>query len=177
MGQYYRFIFLSVSGAIVHWINSNQYEGGSKMMEFAWIGNELMVVVESVLAGKPCRIVCAGDYGAPEGDNYDNLYELCYDVPDRKIMPEPFVATDCPYIVNHTKKLYVNKNKNTTWTESTEWKIHPLALLVSESDSWGGGDYSGAQEMDVGSWARDSISMESTCPGSDYTELVVGFAE
>ncbi len=177
MGQYYRFIFLSESGAIVHWIDSRQYDGVSKMMEFAWIGNQLMVAVESVLAGKPCRIVCAGDYGAPEDDSDRNLYSLCYDVEEWKIMPEPCVATDCQYIVNHTKKTYVNKYKNTTWTDDTEWKIHPLALLVCETAAGGGGDYSGSQEMDVGSWARDSISMESTCPGSDYKELVVGFEE
>ncbi len=42
-----------------------------------------------------------------------------------------------------------------------EFKIHPLPILTAETDGGGGGDYRGQDPLGVmGTWARDSISME-----------------
>ncbi len=231
MGQYYRFIFLSESGDILHWIDSYDFHC-SKMMEFAWQGDSLCTAVEGFIAdpgmSKPkYRLVCAGDYGAPEPKHegsmwtqkatrhclkedegflqkspldYDsafaqrclnswykhnldkNLYHMCDDLPDRKIKPQPVNSKLYPYIVNHTRKEYVDKRKNSEYRsrrggddERYEPMIHPLPLLVSETASGGGGDYSGTNEADVGCWARDVITMESQRPGDEYKEFIVGF--
>jgi hypothetical protein len=240
MGQYYRFIFLSESGEIVHWINC------SKMMEFAWQSDDgdLVEAVETILAGsndKRYHVVCAGDYGAPEPkptnsrwvqknddietllaaikgvaehylDDIDyneakaflrksplayteadqhfaqqclsawhsyiakkNLYYMCDDLPERKIKPTPSPRVWYPYIVNHSRKEYVDKRKNSD-RDRFSGMIHPLPLLVCETAADGHGDYFGTREIDVGMWARDIITMESY-PPADYKEYVVGFRE
>lgn len=272
MGQYYRFIFLSEFGEIIHWIDSYDFHC-SKMMEFAWLDldnnhNSLVEAVEGFIAGpatiggnfhgetkKRYRLVCAGDYGAPElkaegsvwterkrdlatvleavkaagrycfdGIDYKdaksflerspldyggedrtfvekclnawyksnmdkNLYHMCNDLPDRKIKPATVSSKWYPYIVNHTRKEFVDKRKNSEYDkkeydgdDNDEYKRptmieHPLPLLVCETASGGGGDYRGMNESDVGGWARDVITMESERPGEDYKEFVVGFRE
>jgi hypothetical protein len=269
MGQYYRFIFLSESGEILHWINSYDFHC-SKMMEFAWQSKDgLCEAVEGFIAGplilangnfrgesKPrYRIVCAGDYGSPEpkpqgsqwtqkkqdletvldavkgtrryslldGVSYQevvdflqkspldytdtdrtfiqncinawhtynmkkNLYHMCDDLPNLKIKPQTVSSKWYPYIVNHTRKEYVDKRKNSECKkrrggdessdeEDYEMMIHPLPLLVSETAGGGGGDYHGTNESDVGCWARDVITMESRHPGDEYKEFIVGFRE
>ena len=179
MGQYYRFILLSESGAILHWIHPHDFDSGSKMMEFSWLDNEYVAATESILASKYYRIVCAGDYGAPEDDSCKNLYHMCDDVPELRLSPESVVVSKLlkAYIVNHTKKQYVNKLENKHWDPDSDWKIHPLPLLVSETTGSGGGDFRGTGEMDVGIWARDVISLEAIRPGADYSEFRVGFCE
>jgi hypothetical protein len=268
MGQYYRFIFLSESGEILHWIDSYDFHC-SKMMEFAWQGgrDSLCEAAEAMIAGshilsngnfhgvsKPkYRVVCAGDYGAPEpkaadsiwtqkktdletyctavktakrhcldGIDYKeaeqflakspleytdadrafgqrclnawyahetdkNLYHMCDDLPDLKIKPAPVNGKWYPYIVNHSRKEFVDKRKNSEYgkrrggdessDEDNDMLIHPLPLLVSETAGGGGGDYRGKNESDVGCWARDLITMESQHPGEEYKEFIVGFRE
>jgi hypothetical protein len=113
-----------------------------------------------------------------------NLYQMCNDLPDLKIKPQPVSTKWYPYIVNHTRKEFVDKRRNSEY-ESTHWDddddkpslIHPLPLLVSETAGGGGGDYSGTNESDVGCWARDFITMESKPPGEEYKEFIVGFRE
>jgi hypothetical protein len=122
-----------------------------------------------------------------------NLYHMCDDLPELKYNPinpwwndrnkETFIYINehYPFIVNHTRKEYVDKRRNTEMEKLSENKItswpHPLALLTCETASGGGGDYYGDGEIDVGIWARDLISMESKRPGDDYKEFVVGFRE
>ena len=49
---------------------------------------------------------------------------------------------------------------------------HPLPLLTCEGNSRGGGDYRGQDRQNLlGSWARDSLSIEAMRPGHPYTEV------
>jgi hypothetical protein len=79
-----------------------------------------------------------------------------------------------PYIVNHTQKIYVDKNK--CFVEGEHYNIHPLPLLTSEGNGKGGGDYSGTNEHLCGTWARDTVSMEVSVP-EGYNELLCDFSE
>jgi len=76
-------------------------------------------------------------------------------------------TTSYRFIVNHSKKLFVDKwkvpNVNNLF-------IHPLPLLTAEGNGLGGGDYQGNSKL-VGSWARDIISVEYTAPDG-FQELV-----
>ena len=74
------------------------------------------------------------------------------------------------YIVNHTKKQYVDKERLSN-------EIHPLPLLVCEGNKRGGGDYWGKNSDLCGTWARGIISMETDKPSDKYTELVCNFSE
>jgi len=171
MGQYYRIIFLSDSGSkgneiIRFWIDPSVYSG-IKLMEHAYF-SYLLSLVESLLSKNGMfykgRIVWAGDYGDEEQEKGENLYEMAQRVECFRI--STFKQTENRYIINHTKKQYVNKTKSSD--------IHPLALLVAEGNQRGGGDYYGNNAELCGTWARDVISMEDEIPES-YTELVCDF--
>jgi hypothetical protein len=76
------------------------------------------------------------------------------------------------FIVNHTKKLYVDKNLGLTGS----YDFHPLPLLTADGNGRGGGDYRGDDLELVGQWARDIISLELEAP-LGYEELVCEFGE
>ncbi len=132
----------------------------------------------------------AGDYAEEEpglkiieeGKEHDaNLYSLCND--ENEIKPKVAKTDDYPFIVNHTKKQFVDKNKV---PEIQDWegvKIHPLPLLTSEGNGQGGGDFRGKDDNEiVGSWARDVISIEKESPlvtngTMDYIELIFDLKE
>ena len=48
--------------------------------------------------------------------------------------------------------------------------------MTAEGNGAGGGDYYGSNEILVGSWARDVISIDEEIP-ENYTELVCEFIE
>ena len=105
---------------------------------------------------------------------------MCNDLPDRKIKPATVSSKWYPYIVNHTRKEFVDKRKNAEYERKMDcgrMMIHPLPLLLSETAGGGGGDYRGTVEEEVGIWARDVITMESERPGEEYKEFIVSFYE
>ena len=174
MGQYYKAIFLSdnkqMKEIIRMWIEPTSYEDGNRLMEHSYIYTNTIKTVERFLSVDgtfyKSRIVWAGDYADPEIEDTNNLYELA-------VKNSTFYNQQLPtntiyrYILNHTKKLYVDKTKLNN-------SIHPLPLLVSEGNGRGGGDYFGDNDNICGSWARDIISVENDM--YDYTELVCGFS-
>lgn len=169
MGQYYKPVNLENK----QWLLSHDYNTGLKLMEHSWIGNNFVQLVENLLipngAWYKARIVWAGDYADPEFEDLEGyeitLYSLCED--KNKINPTEFkLSKQYCYIVNHTKKQFVDKNKV---PDKDGWKIHPLPLLTCEGNGRGGGDYRGESEL-IGSWARDSISIEKGVP-EEYQEI------
>jgi hypothetical protein len=100
-----------------------------------------------------------------------NLYHMCDEANHREFMAPEKISIDYKYryIINHTKKEYIDMTKLKT-------NIHPLPLLTYESASWGGGDYRGRNEGCMGCWARNLISTEEA-PPADYVELTTDFCE
>jgi hypothetical protein len=176
MGQYYKIIILgdgkkNNKEIILLLLNPRDYGNGSKLMEHSYINTKMMNTVEYLISKQDrfykSRIIWAGDYAdaEEEEDEEINLYHLT----DYYGSYTGIVLTsDTRYIVNHTKKLYVDKEKSND--------IHPLPLLVSEGNGRGGGDYSGNNQNLCGVWARDVISMEEDIP-SEYQELLCDFKE
>ena len=83
---------------------------------------------------------------------------------------------DTRYLVNHDKKVFVDKTK--VPKDADGWQIHPLPLLTCEGNGRGGGDFHKGGDL-VGSWARDVISVEgkkSDIP-KDYTEVIFDLVE
>ncbi len=174
MGQYYRFIILSEDQKkIILVINPHNFNSGAKLMEHAYINNSMMNTIEFLISPfykhHKSRIVMAGDYDDNESDSDMNLYQMSQNL-------EPFQQVyqniDINYIVNHTKKMFVDKTK---LNNDDDYVIHPLPLLICEGNGNGGGDYEGNAEHLVGTWARDVISMEFNKP-EDYTELICEFS-
>jgi hypothetical protein len=198
MGQYYKPVILGEKTEENHetvkaWVYSHEYGDGLKLMEHSYQGNKFVSTFEKQLSRTgehyKSRVVWAGDYAdeepdlkiIKEGKEYDaNLYSLC----DKKNKIKPKVSeTDTyQYILNHTKKEFVDKNKV---PEIKDWegaKIHPLPLLTCEGNGRGGGDFRGDEKGIVGSWARDVISVEKTNPlvttdTMDYKEIIFDLNE
>ena len=178
MGQYYVAVILDESGKIIRtFLDSSQYNNGAKLTEHSYIGNQYMTAVESLLSPEgmfyKSRVVWAGDYADPEPELGATLHDLALEEFNfgkascvaKKDM-EPY-----RYIVNHTKKLYVDKN-----LEHNDFGYHPLSLLTAEGNGRGGGDYKGQNADLVGQWARDVLSVEREFP-EGYTELECDFAD
>ena len=187
MGQYYKAIILGPSGQkefIRVWISPFTYGNGSKLTEHSWMDNPFVAAVENLLSPDGIfymsRLVWAGDYADEESDSKQNLYNMALEADDvsssdhvleqwascrPQQVPNRSTAR-FPYIVNHDKKLYVEK----------KGQMHPLPLLTVEGNGRGGGDYRGSNETLCGSWARDTISLEKM-PPAGYEELDVTFEE
>lgn len=189
MGQYYKPCVLNESGKPAGWVYSHDikyyykredqtkgiYLGqGLKLMEHSWVDNDFVKTIEHLLTKgnawymKP--IVWAGDY-ASEEDGDKNLYEMCEDEM-KTVKKKLTLRKEFRYIVNHTKKLYVDKTKVPGGEgEYSDWKIHPLPLLTAEGNGQGGGDFRGNDPNNIiGSWARNIISVESVIP-EGYKEM------
>lgn len=184
MGQYYIAVILGEKPEggslefIRAWLSSYEYGNGSKLMEHSYIGNSYVSAVEWLLSPEghfwKSRLVWAGDYADPEADT-KTLYDLAQLENEAKEMkPETRDMSAYHFLVNHTKKLYVDKRKSPD--DGRGFRIHPLPLLTAEGNGRGGGDYRGAHEDLVGSWARDVISVEKAAPAG-FTELKCEFAE
>lgn len=153
---------------------SHEYDNGLKLMEHSYIGNHFVSSFETLIKNNPQRVVWAGDYADECKGRKTNLYNRCKDL--NKANPTERVSvTETRYIVNHSKKEFVDKfnvPEIATWKGT---KIHPLPLLTCEGNGMGGGDFRGENKF-VGTWARDIISVESKKP-QGYAEINPNFAE
>ncbi len=175
MGQYYKLIILANDKednkeVILLVLNPHDYNHGAKLMEHSYMNTDIMNTVEFLICSHSkyyqSRIVWAGDYADNETNEDYNLYYLgkysnAFDMVYHNV--------NYNYIVNHTKKEYVDKSKCNN-------SIHPLPLLISEGNGKGGGDYDGVNLELCGYWSRDVISMEESLP-LDYIELIPEFNE
>jgi hypothetical protein len=143
-------------------------------MEHSYIKNEFVRAFESLILNNPQRVVWGGDYADPCKGLKTNTYDRCKD--ENKVLPSERPTTiQTRFIVNHSKKEFVDKFKV---NEIGGWKgakIHPLPLLTCSSNGRGGGDFRGENEF-VGSWARDIISVHSKKPRG-YKEIMPNFVE
>ena len=177
MGQFYRVVILSDNKyngkeKIRLWMCPSSYKYvGLKLTEHSYIDNIFVQVLEYLISVDGMfhisRIVWCGDYADKEENDENNLYGLVKN-DGTFYCASPRDTTKYRYIVNHTKKLYVDKLSCKT--------IHPLPLLVCESNGYGGGDYYGNNKELCGTWARNHISMEKIIPDG-FTELVCNFYE
>lgn len=164
MGQYYKVILLAENNLDIYEIIRCFIEptcnNGSKLMEHSYIHNDFVAIVESLLSPEgmfyKSRIVWAGDYADNEPNLNDNLYTITETQNNKAILSAAKISNDYIYILNHTKKLYIDKTKYDN--------IHPLPILTAEGNGRGGGDYYGTNMELVGTWARDVISVEKHKP-------------
>jgi hypothetical protein len=183
MGQYYIVIILSdikrTKEIIRTWMSPHNYKNGAKLTEHSYIGNNFVQELEHLISPEGMfymsRIVWAGDYAEPEKNESHNLYTIVSNSTRTLQYQNSHKDTSSyRYIVNHSQKLYVDKercNKN-----KYNLIVHPLPLLVSEGNGCGGEDYRGNNIELCGTWARDNISVEKTIQ-NDYNELVCDFFE
>jgi hypothetical protein len=157
-------------------IYSHNYGNGLKLMEHSYIGNNFVSAFETLIQNNPKRVVWAGDYADECKQRKTNLYSRCKD--DLKVIPNELNDDTYSFIINHSKKMFVDKNKVTE--RSADWadgmKIHPLPLLTCEGNGRGGGDFSGDEKGIVGTWARDVIEVSDKKP-EGFDELIFDLDE
>ena len=170
MGQYYNPIILDALGKIVVWMQAHMYHNGLKLMEHSYLDNSFVSTFEFGLSPEgpyhKSRVVWAGDYADNEPDKDTNLYKQCSEY--KLIKPSVKETTRFRFVVNHTKKQFVDKAKIPA--SDDELVIHPLPLLTCEGNGRGGGDFRGDTPL-IGAWARDVISVEEVAP-ADFEEIV-----
>jgi hypothetical protein len=178
MGQYYKPCILQEDAKTIKaWVYSHDYGNGLKLMEHSYIKNEFVGAIERQLTPHgswyKSKIVGAGDYADnDEGDV--NLYDKADDS-SKFVPPAGVVDKSYKYIINHSKKLFVNKTKIKSIPDWKGAKSHPLPLLTGEGNGRGGGDFRGEHDL-IGSWARDVISVEAVKP-LNYKEVVFDLVE
>lgn len=167
MGQYYYPILLGEQKKEGHeiikgWLYSHEYNNGLKLLEHSWNDNDFMNAVETLIADDQpfykTRLVWGGDYADIEEGIGKNLHALCND--ENKLTPKA-VIKKYRYIVNHTKKEFVDKQIGL----SGNTEIHPLPILTCEGNGRGGGDcYDDELLPYIGLWARDRVSVSNSIP-------------
>jgi hypothetical protein len=176
MGQYFLAVLLGEEDAHTYeiirgFVEPWSYRHGSKLLEHAHIQSEFVKAVESLLSPDGAffksRLVWAGDYAEPEEGLDKNLYKLVHEQDEKQLAPKAPVQTG-RYLLNHTKKQFVDKFKCRS--------IHPLPLLTAEGNGESGGDYHGRNDDLCGFWARDVLSVESGVP-FNYRELEPKFLD
>jgi hypothetical protein len=148
-------------------------------MEHSWAKNPFVRAVESLIYQNPQHIVWGGDYAENCKGNKTNTYQRCTE--SKEVKPETTLTDDdTRFIVNHTKKQYVDKTK--VPKDNDDWCIAPLPLLTCEGNGQGGGDFFVVPDREqgnvciIGFWARDLISVEPTKP-TGYVEIVFDLIE
>jgi hypothetical protein len=177
MGQYYVAIILGENQEnkkeIIRFYIEAFANSGAKLTEHSYIDNPFVSTFEYFLTPESVfyksRVVWAGDYADNEYGMDKNLHSLVNNYPDKSfhvITNQQMKTTkEYRYIINHTKKQYVDKKEN---------NYHPLPLLTAEGNGKGGGDYYGSNKDQIGIWARDVISSEKEKP-EDYEKLEISF--
>lgn len=184
MGQGYKAIILAAEPhkgkeVIRTWLDPHAHDNGYKLMEHSYIGNNFVEALEYLISPLgmfyKSRIVWCGDYADQEAGLEDNLYLISDDEPNAAKISRParHNMSSYRYIINHTTRQYIDKEK---CVEVDGHKIHPLPLLTAEGNGRGGGDYRGADEHLIGTWARHVISVEKEIP-DDYAEFICEFSE
>lgn len=173
MGQYYKPVILADNKKTVKvFLYSWDYSNGAKLMEHSWQGNNFVGAFEALIHKNPQRVAWAGDYADECKGRKTNLYYRCDSRANEKLKVKlDFVlgARQSRYVINHSKKLFVDKAH--TLKGAWRMKIHPLPLLTAEGNGRGGGDYRQSDPNNlIGSWARDLISVDN-CKPKGYTEI------
>ena len=187
-GQYYKPAILSkkfnkknikMNEVVVASLYSHDYNNGLKLLEHSYIGNNFVkAAIQLIAKYKGYPFVWCGDYADEnievEGDKF-NAYELS----QNKIKPNELddivsaegIAEDYKYIVNYTKREYIEIPKY----RPKSWDIHPLPLLCCDGNGKGSGDYRGINMNKVGIWAYDRIGVTNKRP--HYKKINVTFEE
>lgn len=202
MGQYFYPVILAEAQEGQHdrpvqALYSHEYGYGLKLGEHGTQGSGFVELFEILLALDGARrVVWTGDYAQPEPGGKANLQDMISDdilvhfefeeLPNhyysdntrwtgpRIIPPLQITADSHPYVLNHDKRLFVDKR---TVGEHPRWpgeRWHPLVALTVEGSSvayYFDDPVNSAEDgLLVGAWARDHISVSETYP-SDWEEL------
>lgn len=186
MGQYYYAVIEINEQKVVYDRKVDGEYTPAKLTEHSWWRNPFVCSLTKLLYENltPCRIAWVGDYAysaddlnIPDGIDVAKLHEIAWGENSKtQEIHKDELYLDGKYLVNHTKKIYLNCDDYKLRSNNCGWRIHPLPLLTAIGNGLGGGDYYGINTDDVGTWAWNEISVEDE-PPVGYTEVKYTFRE
>lgn len=180
MGQYYTPITQKGDDEKTRQTYSLSYNGefyGHKLTEHSWWYNPVMNAFVSLFQHNPLRLAWVGDYSRDvKLCKENNLYEFIVRNRKNELALKGELSMKGLFLVNHSKKVYLDCNDYYTRCQHDGWCLHPLSLLTAVGNGNGGGDYYGENADDVGAWAWDIISVENE-PPAGFNEVKYSFVE
>ena len=172
MGQYYKPVMVTEKGKVK--VFNREVDGEyemAKIMEHSWFDNIMVNTFCNELLNKQVKLAWVGDYadeyerGERKPNNLTND-EIRWLVKQRKRKGRGMkfrpLAVRYTLLVNHTKKEFIDMYDYQEENRDKDgWCIHPLPILTAVGNGFGGGDYWGANQDLVGSWALDCIELVS----------------
>ena len=194
MGQYYKVVNFDKKEFLYSW----DYDCGSKLMEFSYIGDDLSsngFVGALINLLQDSNVDYANEDLPEKADFISSLYDEFEFDKDKSFYfcdeelgfkkvsgVEPRKAKR--YLINNKTKEYVDlKDLPIEWSYEAEkgtyyTSIFPLMLLIAFGNGLGGGDYMGEECSDVGLWcdSSDGVEFVDTIP-KGFEELRSYFTE
>jgi hypothetical protein len=192
MGQYYKPLLITKRGKIT--VFNREVDGNytmAKLLEHSWWYNEMVGTFCKMIYQKPHHVVWVGDYSNEANpvngltqEQMEFFHDKAWGDNDGIGMREDILLLDDKYLVNHTKKVYIDcseyRRRNEGTGENEGWIIHPVPLLTCIGNGCGGGDYNYENEWfsewKPGDWANDLISIEDS-PPDNYQKTTAIFIE
>lgn len=155
MGQYYNAV---LNGKVYANYVDGSYEM-AKLMEHSYMKNRYVLAIASKLFRKPGKLAWVGDYADTDDDNWRDEFKIRNDdnTPHITNLKWNGFMMDEYYLVNLTKKEYVDLDAYVKASSTEDLIINPLPLLTAVGNGKGGGDYCGNHEDMIGYWAYDDI--------------------
>lgn len=165
---------------------------GLKLREHSYWSNPLSLGINYLIYKNPMQIAWVGDYADDDAKTSviiektgDDLYKMvwCDERIKSKKLISPGLEMAGKFLVNHTKKQYINCDEyynvsSTIIAEKYPRCIYPLSLLTALGNGMGGGDYHGTSIELVGTWAWNVISLEDNPPeGYELFTITDGFID
>ena len=172
----------------------NEFTGVNKLMEYTWWEDKFVGRLCRKLLHNPTQVAFVGeyalDYETDEETTKPNelgmevikeLFHLVWSEGHEEVLIEDcdmLILDEVPgyYLVNHTKKTYLNCLEYKAAYDDEDDVEHPLPILTAVGNGLSCSDYEGPDENKAGSWAYDVISVETVAP-EDYTEEHFCFVE
>ncbi len=201
MGQYYQTVYKEQNKNTQYYnryliIDGKEEYTMAKLTEHSWFYNDYVNTICNKIYNtkNKVRIIWMGDYSNEFLDEHPKtfnkyktkallkLYEVCWNNKKDRTKSIQFIEFNLlnKYLVNHTKKLFIDCSKYLKNNVIDGWCLHPLPLLTCIGNGCGGGDYRGPSDDSdfelVGTWAWDKISILDS-PPNDYLELSPIFKE
>lgn len=159
-------------------------QGCLKLMEHAYLKNDMVNEVMFKIYKTPSKVAWIGDYSKEEDDcnfglsasefreKYNRVwkYDSCktnldafQETPEEKL--KLYEELSHAFVVNDSKKCYISLDEYAKAykkeTDNSPWVVHPLVLLTACGNGRGGGDFHTQNqpflEDVIGSWAFDTI--------------------
>jgi hypothetical protein len=183
-------VFLDENNTVLGWACPwKMCKEGMELLEHTTTTSSFCANIASLIS--PCgqfwkaRIVWCGENATPIRGSRETLYKRVsweHELQELRV-PVGGFGTRCPYLVNHTKKEVLNLHEilKTYTKESFDETLHPLPLLTMESGTLNDLVRSKTSCLPwpflpnrpeltlLGSWARNSVSVERECP-SGFTD-------